>query len=118
MLDFIAEHGFIISVLVFIALDLVTGGVSALYTKTWSSKVMREGLYHKAGEVLIFAVSAIADYALPFVDVDLPFAFTSLVAGYLVIMELGSIFENIKKFSPGAASVIDKVAAQYNQESS
>lgn len=113
MVDFIVEHGRIISVLVFIVLDLVTGGVAALYTKTWSSKVMREGLYHKAGEVLIFAVAAIADYSLPLVDVVIPFSFTTLVAGYLVVMELGSVLENIKKFSPGAGEIIDKVAEQH-----
>lgn len=113
MVNFILEHGRTISVLVFIGLDLVTGGVAALYTKSWASKVMREGLYHKAGEVLIFAVAAIADYFLPLVDVAIPFSFTSLVAGYLVIMELGSVLENVKKFSPEAGAVIDKVAEQY-----
>lgn len=117
MVDFIMEHGRIISVLVFIGLDLVTGGVAALYTKTWSSKVMREGLYHKAGEFLIFAVAAIADYSLPFVDVAITFSFTSLVAGYLVVMELGSVLENIKKFSPTAGTVIDKVAEQHKPQS-
>ena len=45
-------------------LDYATGSAAALRAGTWSSRVAREGLWHKAGAVAGVLVAALLDFAL------------------------------------------------------
>lgn len=97
------------AVLIFILFDLATGLVAALKNREFKSAVMREGLFHKIGELAVFGFGILCDRLAPNIGVDLPVNITSAVASYLAIMEMGSILENISKLSPEAAKIFSKI---------
>lgn len=93
------------AVIVWIAcvlLDYLTGSWAAMKTGTWSSKIAREGLWHKGGEVIAVLVAALCDVALGTIvrgtGVNLPFEYTvavlPLTVLWYIFTELGSIIEN------------------------
>lgn len=83
------------------ASDMVAGFIAAAINKELSSSKMRNGLLHKVLMlILIFACLAIEigishTVALPY---DVPTC--EVVCGYIVIMELISVLENIAKGYP------------------
>ena len=95
-------------VLSFILGDLVTGLLAALKNKQFKSAVMREGLFHKAGELAALGLSIMCDKFAPVVNIELPVDLVVVVASYLSLMEIGSILENIRKLSPAAAAILGK----------
>lgn len=95
-------------VLAFILADLLTGLLSALKNKEFKSAIMREGLFNKLGELAALGLAIMCDKFAPFVNIELPVDLVAAVAAYLVLMEIGSVFENIRKLSPAAASILDK----------
>ena len=86
---------------VMMAADMVAGFVAAAINKELSSSKMRNGLLHKVLMlILIFACLAIEigishTVALPY---DVPTC--EVVCGYIVIMELISVLENVAKGYP------------------
>lgn len=96
-------------VLGFIGADVVTGLASAWLTHTVSSKKMRAGVQHKAGELLGMAAMVGIDYSMPLIDVPLPFSFTKVLAVYLVVMETISIFENVIMLNPEISGPLGKL---------
>lgn len=95
-------------VLSFIIVDLLTGLLAALKNKQFKSSVMREGLFHKAGEITTLGLAIMCDKFAPFVHIELPVDLVVVVASYLSLMEIGSIIENISKLSPAAADILGK----------
>ena len=95
-------------VLSFIIGDLLTGLLAALKNKQFRSSVMREGLFHKAGEIATLGLAIMCDKFAPFVHIELPVDLVVVVASYLSLMEIGSIIENIRKLSPAAADILGK----------
>lgn len=93
-----------IVVALFIILDFVTGLIKAFKEKAYTSSVMREGLYHKCGTVLCVVLGILVDYAQSYVDlgVNIPVALTICV--YIILMEIGSIIENICAINPNFMS--------------
>ena len=79
---------------------MVTGVIKALKNKCFTSSIMREGLFHKCGSVLCVVFAVLVDYAQKFIDigVEIPVALT--VCGYIIIMEIGSIIENVCSINP------------------
>lgn len=84
----------------FIALDFITGLVQAIATKTFSSSIMREGLFHKVGLLLIILLGILIDYAQGYVDLGVTIPIAGAVCGYICVMEVGSSIENICKIDP------------------
>ncbi|MCC8075272.1 MAG: phage holin family protein [Clostridiales bacterium] len=84
----------------FIALDFITGLVQAIATKTFSSSIMREGLLHKVGLLLIILLGILIDYAQGYVDLGATIPIAGAVCGYICVMEVGSSIENICKIDP------------------
>lgn len=91
------------------ALDFLTGCLAALHNGEWSSHVAREGIWHKAGMLVIVLVAGLFDVtirmmtrsagiALPFEMLILP-----IVLSWYIITELGSMIENAVKM--GAQNV-------------
>ena len=86
---------------VMMAADMIAGFIAAAINKELSSSKMRKGLLHKALMlILIFACLAIEisishTVALPY---DVPTC--EVVCGYIVIMELISVLENVAKGYP------------------
>lgn len=82
-------------------LDYATGSTAALHAGTWSSRVAREGLWHKAGSVAGVLVAALLDFALrvllgsvPGLGIDYDVLLCPLVTAWYLLTELGSIVEN------------------------
>ena len=72
------------------AADIITGWLQATINGTWDSTKMRVGLFRKSGELLVIVIA----YAI-YSAISLPFDVPSFIAGYIIIMELISVFENL-----------------------
>lgn len=90
-LKFANEIWQIIIPLIFMCADFITGFIQSLINGTTSSKIMRKGLLHKILLIIIIILSFLLQYGL-----NIPLI-SNFVCIYLVIMELTSILENIKK---------------------
>ena len=84
----------------FIVLDLVTGLIKALKEKNFNSSVMREGLYHKFGSLLCIVFGVMVDYAQMYIDIGIVIPVSSAICSYIVLMEIGSIIENVCAINP------------------
>lgn len=85
------------------ALDVATGMAAALRAGQWSSRVARDGLWHKAGCVSAVTAAGVLDLVagllLGSLPADaLPFSYTVLLCPLAVVWylltEMGSILEN------------------------
>lgn len=88
------------------ALDYITGTLAAKKAGEWSSKVAREGLWHKLAILVAVIVGCIMDLVIGMIlanipAVTLPFEYSvlfgPLVVAWYVVTELGSILENAGK---------------------
>lgn len=84
----------------FILLDMVTGIINAFKNKRYTSTVMREGLFHKCGSVLCVVLGVLVDYAQTWLDLGVTIPLTTTICTYIVLMEVGSIVENICSINP------------------
>ena len=84
-------------------LDYATGSFAALRAGEWSSKIARDGLWHKLGAIVAVLVAAILDGVIRLVlenipALELPFEYTVfvsvLVLVWYILTELGSVVEN------------------------
>lgn len=91
-----------------ILLDIITGLIKAFYTKTFSSSVMRQGLFHKLGELLAVGILYGAQIAFPLIGVEAQLPLFPAGVGYCTLMELGSILENLRAFTPGLDHILGK----------
>ena len=98
------RSGFI--VLIFISFDILFGLLQALTNQSFKSSVMRQGLFHKLGEILCYLFGVVCDATLPLVDIMVPFSLASAITIYIVVMEIGSILENLSKVSPVMAKYL------------
>ena len=89
-----------------ILLDIITGLIKAFYTNTFKSSVMRQGLFHKLGELLAVGILYGAQIALPMIGVEAHLPLFPAGVGYCVLMELGSIRENLRSFTPGLDTIL------------
>lgn len=110
-------------------LDYITGSAAAMKAGEWSSKIAREGIWHKVGMVVVVVLAAAADLLLHLVlehlpIVELPFEFAGIICPLVLvwycITELGSLCENavamgapvpgwIIKFLAAGKKTVDKV---------
>ena len=77
--------------LIFMVADIISGLIQAVINKTLDSQKMREGILRKALLILIVALSFVAQYSF-----NIP-AVSKVVCIYIILMEIISIFENLKK---------------------
>ena len=84
-------------------LDYITGSMAAAKQGQWSSARAREGIWHKAGMIVVVIVAAGADLLISLVlanipAVQIPFEYAGLICPivlvWYVVTELGSIAEN------------------------
>lgn len=89
-------------VLGFILGDVVGGYLAAVKSGTVSSSRMREGLFKKAGSVLLMLTSLAVEHVGIYVGIDSGVceAVAWMTCGLLAVMELTSIVENICKLNP------------------
>lgn len=107
---------YVIGVAVFIIVDILSGLLKALYNKSFKSGVMRNGLFHKAGEILVLALLYLAEIESADIGLDAGLPLFKTGCGYVVLMEIGSIIENLKVFTPGIDNIIRKETATNGKE--
>lgn len=84
-------------------LDYLTGTLAALHNHEWNSDRAREGVWHKAGMLVVVIVAGLFDVAIKHITgtagIELPFDLLALpiVLSWYIITELGSILENAVK---------------------
>lgn len=97
------------------ALDYLTGTAAACHAGEWSSKIAREGLWHKGGMIVVVIVAAIADIIMAVICPNIPIDFQwpvivlPLVLAWYIITELGSILENAVKIGAPVPEWLIKV---------
>lgn len=95
-------------VAIFIALDFFTGVIKALKEKTYNSKNMREGLYHKCGSVLCVAFGYLVDYAQGIIELGVALPVANAICVYIILMECSSVIENIAMINPNIVPSVIK----------
>lgn len=88
--NFTSRYWVLLLPLILMAADIITGWIQATVNGTWDSTKMRKGLYRKSGEILIIVLAYVISVAI-----SLPFDVAAFIAGYVVIMELISVCENL-----------------------
>lgn len=86
----------------FMAIDYLTGTAAACKNGEWASSVARDGIWHKAGQIVAVMVAGLLDlvvgHLLENIPVTLPFPYTvlicPLVVTWYILTEAGSIIEN------------------------
>lgn len=98
------------------ALDYLSGSAAACKAGQWSSKVARDGLWHKGGMIFAVLVSAIADGVMvvicgkiPVLDMQWPGLVLPLVLAWYILTELGSILENAVKLGAAVPQWLTKL---------
>ncbi len=123
----------VIAWMVCMVLDYTSGSVAACKEGAWASSAAREGIFHKAGMMVVVIIAAIADGVLGMVLVNLPslsIAYTTallpMVLVWYIFTELGSIAENATRMGASVPSFLQKMLAtgqaaleaSYNEEKS
>ena len=88
--------------------DIITGFVKAWATKTLDSKVLRKGLLHKFSEIFLCGISYAAEYATHYITIDISIPLFNATCGYIVLMEIISVFENLTAINPDLSKFIGK----------
>lgn len=97
----------------FILMDMVTGIIKALKEKSFTSSVMREGLFHKTGSILCIVLGVLVDYAQTLIDLGVNVPVAVAICGYVILMEIGSIIENVCVINPEIAP--DKLKSYFSK---
>lgn len=96
-------------------LDYFSGTAAAIKGKEWSSKVARDGLWHKAGMILAVCVAGLTDLVLWIIcnhipiGMEWPVIVFPLVLAWYIITELGSILENAVKLGAKVPTWLTKL---------
>lgn len=106
----------LVIVLAFVVLDILTGIVKAFATTGFDSSIMRQGFFHKLGELLSIALCMVVDYTMPRFGIsDLP-NLANMCCLYLCVMEVGSIIENLGKINPELTGPLNQIFAKLKGE--
>lgn len=103
--------------LLFIAADIASGLLKAVHDGTLDSAVMREGLFHKFGELLALAFSTLLEYTAqeglgPAVGLPI----VGVVAGYIMLMETISVLENLCRLNPAMGTLFEPYLAKLKEK--
>ena len=89
----------VIVALIFNALDLVTGLVSAVKSKDIQSSKLRDGLFKKVGFIFCYFVAWLVDTQGHVIGFQLGGTILPIIILYVCTTELVSILENISKIN-------------------
>lgn len=115
----------IVAWIVSMALDVATGMTAAMRRGEWSSRVAREGCWHKLGEIVAVMVAGILDLVMGVIlgnlpTVELPFVYTvllcPLVVVWYILTEAGSITENAGKLGAPVPKWLKKAIAAFQSK--
>lgn len=92
-------------------IDVLTGVIHAWATGHLKSYKMREGLGRKFGEIMILFIGQLFTAGMNF-----PFYLLSAFSLYIILMEIVSICENLKKLGVPIPKFVDKALTSMNEE--
>lgn len=84
----------------FIVLDVVSGVAKGAKQGQLSSSKMREGIWHKAGYVLIIALAVLIEVGSKHIDLGFTVPLVVPACCYIILSEVMSIFENATVLNP------------------
>lgn len=84
----------------FNVVDFISGFIAGAKTEGVQSQKMREGLFHKAGFVLLYLMCFMIEYSQNFIQLPFTKELSVILVTYVIIMETISIIENIAKINP------------------
>ena len=96
---------------ILMALDIITGFVNAWSKNAIKSSVMRQGLARKFGELVVIAIGQLFFYG-----VGLPKYIVAGISTYIILMELISICENLKKLGVPIPKFISRALASAEKQ--
>ncbi len=100
----------ILTPIIFSLADIITGFIQAVINKNVDSSKMRTGLLHKILIILIVLLSFVLDMAFSLTFVS------KIVCGYVVIMEIMSITENLSKAGIDIGKLTDILKIKREEE--
>lgn len=92
--------------LVFIMFDVITGYAQAIANKNIQSSKMRTGFWHKLAILFALMLAGVLDVLMGqgiMIETGLSAPIFEAACVYVIVMELSSILENIKKMNPELA---------------
>ena len=102
--------------------DWASGSAAAAKNGEWKSKKGREGIWHKAGCIVVVLVAAVLDAVIGVAvnnipSISLPFTYTVLLCPVIlvwyILTELGSIIENAGKMGAPVPGFLKKAIALF-----
>jgi toxin secretion/phage lysis holin len=102
--------------------DWLTGSAAAAKRGEWSSKKGHEGIWHKAGCIIVVLVAAVLDVVIGTIinnipSISLPFTYTVLLCPialvWYILTELGSITENAGKMGAPIPAFLTKAISLF-----
>lgn len=107
------------------AVDYITGTVAAMKNGEWSSKIAREGIFHKGGCVAVVLIAGLMDTGIGTIlanlpEIHLPFEYTvllcPLVLVWYILTEAGSIVENAGAMGAPVPAWLRKAIAAFKDK--
>jgi toxin secretion/phage lysis holin len=89
-ISFTSRYWVLLLPLALMAADVITGWLQATINGTWDSTKMRKGLFRKSAELLVIVVAYVV-----YVAISLPVDVPGFIAGYIIVMEILSVCENL-----------------------
>lgn len=103
----------IVAVAIFICFDIITGLMSAFKKGNFKSSTMRRGLIAKTGEIFAVLLFLAIEKVLPFIGITITIPLVQAITVYIVIMEIGSIIENIGKMNQAVAKLCQNIFDEF-----
>lgn len=100
---FVTNYWSLLLPCIFMCADIISGILKACYTESFESKMMRKGLMHKAGELIVLILFVVSQVAL-----GLPKYIATFIELYIVLMEAYSICENLNDIGVPIPAFIKK----------
>lgn len=101
--------------LVFILFDILTGFLKAAANHNIDSTALRKGLLHKLSEVVAIVFSFLCEYAVQYIHLGVEIPLVIAVCGYIIIMEIISILENIVEVNPELGKFFSKYLSKLKE---
>ena len=98
-----ATNWWLITTGVLIIGDYVTGMAKAIVQRNISSRIMRAGLWHKFAYVMVVGLAAFLQIASQHINLGYDMPLIPLVCGFIVLIEVSSIIENLAEVNPEIA---------------
>ena len=102
--------------LAFIGADVLTGLLRAWYNGNISSTILRKGLFHKVSEIITLFGAGAIEYGVQYVELGINVPVLAMVAGYICIMELISVLENLSEMNPALHKLFEPYFKKLNKK--